>query len=178
MGHFGGPFFSHPMAPLTKFLAALALLSLTACAGHKVPIGIESSFALQGHHLWHQDIGDEFIQAYEGCCRRESLPIFLHRVIQDERGWVMLVGAGEGTSKGDIASVFGSALGDAIQTKHVTLNRWQWDLEEGIQVLRYAYDEPQSGLLITMDCVLPPYVSREEAEQAIEEDLKSCLSVR
>ena len=66
------------------------------------------------------------------------------------------------TSKGDIASVFGSALGDAIQTKHVTLNRWQWDLEEGIQVLRYAYDEPQSGLLITMDCVLPPYVSRKK----------------
>lgn len=175
MGHFGGPFFSNLTMKVRSLLWVLSLC-LVACAGQKVPIGIQSTFTLQDHHLWHEDIGDEFIQAFEGCCYNDALPIFLHRVIQDERGWVMFIGAGELTSKGEIASVFGDPF--TVRVKDMPLSTWEWPLNDDIHVIRYAYDEPKSGLLITMDCVLPPYVSHEEAKAQIIEDLTSCLSVK
>ena len=120
-------------------------------------IGIESSFDLQGITSGTKTLATSSSRRTKGVV--VVIRAYFHRVIQDERGWVMLVGAGEGTSKSDIASVFGSALGDAIQTKHVTPTAGN-----GIwKKLGFAVPSTSPGqLLITMDCVLPPYVSRKK----------------
>ena len=148
------------------------------CNSNKVPVGIHSCFIMQPEHVWHEEISSVFIDSYEKCCFREELPIYLHRVIQDNRGWTIYIGAGEGTSKEDIAKTLQHIAERQHLISKTVLDEWSWNTTNDTKVIRYAYDEPDSGILITLDFLIHSYSSLPNAKTLIEADLYSCLKFR
>ena len=150
------------------------ILSIIGCSSNKVPVGLQSTFVLQQHHIWYEDISTTYIDSYQQCCHLEKLPIYLHRVIKDERGWLIFISAGEGVSKKDIASTMHQKADMQHLISKIVLDEWNWTTKNADQVIRFAYDEPKSGLLITLDFLIPPN-SLLSDKSLIEKDLRSCL---
>lgn len=175
-------YFQKKMFKVRTFCALLIstvlTFSFTGCTTNKVPIGIWSSFQVESHHSNIENITEEHVQLYGACCYSESVPHYLHRVIEADRGWVLMVGAGEGVTKSELNAIrvvnsWPPAFLNKLRLDHVS-----WSINDRMEVHRYLYDEPGSGILISLDFLFEKNEKNDRVIELIEQDLLSHLRVR
>lgn len=165
-------------AKIKKAVFFSVAFALIGCVSNKMSIGIWSSFRMEDHHRWVQVIPEDYVEIFQSCCYSEGQPHFLHRVVEDDRGWVFLIGAGEGVTKSDIIADKETTAESPIMLKNLRIDHVSWEKNDRLLIHRFMYDEPRSGLLISFDFLLDDRVNREEALEAIEADLNQLLRVK
>ena len=156
----------------------LLFCTITSCSSPRINIGLQSSFLIQDHHSWIEDIKTHNIESYQKCCDLSDLQIYLHRVIQDERGWYIYIGAGDNVSKEELISSDNLTLENSILVSNNLLHFWDYPYNENEKIIRYAYNEPNSGLLITLDFVVQNNKDLQNTKSLIEKDVSLCLKIR
>lgn len=151
---------------------------LMSCSSNKVPIGVWSSFTVTEHHRHVESITQEQIEVYGACCYSDSVPQYLHRVIEDDRGWVMMVGAGEGVTKSELKSTRECQEWPALFLKKIRLEHVSWKKNAQLEVHRFIYDEPRSGILISLDYLMDGDDDNSRTISVIEQELLTLLRVR
>lgn len=151
---------------------------LMGCASNKVPIGVWSSFTLTEHHHHVESITQEQIALYGACCYSDAVPHYLHRVIEDDRGWITMVGAGEGLTKSELKSTRESREWPGLISNKIRLEHVSWRQNEQLEVHRFIYDEPRSGILISLDYLMEVDHDSSQSLSVIEEELLTLLRVR
>jgi hypothetical protein len=160
------------------FAFCFVVVFLAGCASTKIPVGVFSSFELQMNQSWVREISPSHVEIFEYCCFNEDIPHFLHRVIEDDRGFIILIGAGETFSKSDLLRHPNLTNHASIVSGKLSIQHGSWRIDEKVELYRYVYDEPKSGIVVSYNILVGDETNKEACLEWLANDFISAIHVK
>lgn len=165
-------------------LTAGCLLLVACNSGNSVFFGMYTKYDLRKGEVNHYPIPEEKVAEYEACCWMDEQNIFLNRAMTyGQGGCRVFIGAGETSHRG----AFNQAMAEderylVFEQKRFTGKKVEFEAHfverEPFFLCRVNFDEPKSGLFLTVDHVFSDSVKCKNYYDAIEQQFESYIRVK